>query len=54
MALPTSNAVQRNGYTGTMPERSEKAAPEHATPPKNFKGNEVHDGHGHVNEGKTK
>ncbi|WP_353062243.1 hypothetical protein RBB77_13125 [Tunturibacter psychrotolerans] len=43
-----------HGYTGTMPERGEKATPEHATPPKNFKGNEVRDGHGHVSEGRTK
>jgi hypothetical protein len=41
-----------HGYTGTMPERGEKATPEHATPPKNFKGNEVRDGRGNVDKGK--
>ena len=40
-----------HGYTGTMPERGEKATPEHATPPKNFKGNEVRDGRGNVSKG---
>jgi hypothetical protein len=43
-----------HGYKGTMPERGEKATPEHATPPKNFQGNEVRDGRGHVSEGKPK
>jgi hypothetical protein len=43
-----------HGYKGTMPERGEKATPEHATPPKNFKGNEVRDGRGHVSEDKPK
>ena len=37
-----------HGYTGAMPERGEKATAEHNTPPKNFKGNEVRDGRGHV------
>jgi hypothetical protein len=41
-----------HGYTGTMPERGEKATPEHATPPKNFKGNEVRDGRGNVGKDK--
>jgi hypothetical protein len=41
-----------HGYTGAMPERGEKATPEHATPPKNFKGNEVRDGRGNVGKGK--
>lgn len=35
-----------HGYKGPMPERGEKA--EHASPPKNFKGNETRDGRGHV------
>jgi hypothetical protein len=35
-----------HGYKGAMPERGEKA--EHAAPPKDFKGNEVRDGRGHV------
>jgi hypothetical protein len=39
-----------HGYKGAMPERGEKASPEHATPPKNFKGNEVRDGRGHVSK----
>jgi hypothetical protein len=37
-----------HGYKGPMPERGEKASPEHATPPKDFKGNEMRDGHGHA------
>jgi hypothetical protein len=37
-----------HGYKGTMPERGEKASPEHAIPPKDFKGNEMRDGHGHA------
>jgi hypothetical protein len=37
-----------HGYKGPMPERGEKASPEHAPPPKNFKGNETRDGHGHA------
>ena len=37
-----------HGYKGAMPERDEKATAAHATPPKNFKGNEVRDGRGHV------
>jgi hypothetical protein len=43
-----------HGYKGPVPQRGEKATPEHATPPNNFKGNEVHDGRGHVSEGKPK
>jgi hypothetical protein len=41
-----------HGYMGAMPERGEKATPEHATPPKNFKGNETRDGRGHEAESK--
>ena len=41
-----------HGYKGAMPERGEKATPEHATPPKNFKGNEMRDGHGTVDKDK--
>jgi hypothetical protein len=41
-----------HGYTGAMPERGERATPEHATPPKNFKGNETRDGRGHAGESK--
>ena len=41
-----------HGYKGAMPERGEKATPEHATPPKNFKGNETRDGRGHSGEDK--
>jgi hypothetical protein len=37
-----------HGYKGSMPERGERATPEHATPPRNFKGNEVRDGRGHT------
>ncbi len=40
-----------HGYKGHMPERGERASPEHASPPRNFKGNEVHDGHGSTNNG---
>ena|SRR5271170_8250896 len=43
-----------HGYKGSMPERGEKANPEHAVPPKDFKGNEMRDGRGHVSEGKPK
>src|SRR6202020_828550 len=39
-----------HGYKGPMPQRGERATPEHAAPPKDFKGNEVRDGRGH--EGK--
>ena len=41
-----------HGYKGAVPERGEKATPEHATPPKNFKGNEMRDGHGTVDKDK--
>jgi hypothetical protein len=37
-----------HGYKGAMPERGEKATPEHANPPKNFKGNETRDGRGNT------
>jgi hypothetical protein len=37
-----------HGYKGAMPERGEKATAEHSNPPKNFKGNEMRDGRGHV------
>lgn len=40
-----------HGYTGPMPNHGEKATPEHPVPPQNFKGNEAHDGHGHVSSG---
>jgi hypothetical protein len=43
-----------HGYKGSMPERGEKASPERPIPPKDFKGNEVRDGRGHVTEGKPK
>jgi hypothetical protein len=36
-----------HGYKGAMPARGEHATPEHAAPPKNFKGNEQRDGRGH-------
>ena len=42
------NNYDKEHYKGTMPERGEKATPEHATPPKDFKGNETRDGRGHV------
>jgi hypothetical protein len=41
-----------HGYKGAVPERGEKATPEHATPPKDFKGNETRDGHGAVGKDK--
>jgi hypothetical protein len=44
----------QHGYKGPMPERGEKATPEHATPPRNFKGNETRDGRGHVGNEKPK
>ena len=37
-----------HGYKGATPERGEKAGPEHPIPPKDFKGNEMRDGHGHA------
>jgi hypothetical protein len=37
-----------HGYKGPLPQRGEHPAPEHATPPKKFKGNEVRDGRGHA------
>jgi hypothetical protein len=39
-------------YKGAMPERGEKATPEHPVPPKDFKGNETRDGRGHVSNEK--
>jgi hypothetical protein len=44
----------KQGYKGPMPKNGEKAAPpSHNTKaPIQFKGNEVHDGHGQVSEGK--
>jgi len=36
------------GYRGEVPNRGEKATPEHAAPPHNFKGNEMRDGRGHI------
>lgn len=41
-----------HGYKGAMPERGEKATREHATPPRNFKGNEMRDGHGNIGKGR--
>jgi hypothetical protein len=41
-----------HGYKGAMPERGEKATPEHATPPRNFKGNEMRDGRGNIGKGR--
>jgi hypothetical protein len=41
-----------HGYKGAMPERGEKATPEHATQPKNFKGNETRDGRGNIGKGR--
>ncbi len=43
-----NNFHPEHGYKGPMPERGEKAAPERANPPKDFKGNEVRDGRGHI------
>jgi hypothetical protein len=37
-----------HGYKGALPQRGEQRAPEHAAPPRNFKGNEVRDGRGHA------
>ena len=37
-----------HGYKGPMPKSGEKASPEHAAPPSNFKGNETRDGRGHT------
>ncbi len=37
-----------NGYKGEYPHRGERATPEHSAPPRDFKGNEMRDGHGHV------
>jgi hypothetical protein len=44
----------KQGYKGPMPKNGEKAAPpsHNAKAPTQFKGNEVHDGHGQVSEGK--
>jgi hypothetical protein len=39
-----------HGYKGAMPERGEKASSEHANSPKEFKGNEMRDGRGHVSK----
>ncbi len=38
----------QHGYKGALPKVGEKPAPNRAAPPKNFKGNEVRDGHGHA------
>jgi hypothetical protein len=35
-----------HGYRGPVPNRGDHA--EHAVPPHEFKGNEMHDGHGHI------
>jgi len=37
-----------HGYKGEYPHRGERAAPEHSAPPRDFRGNEMRDGHGHV------
>jgi hypothetical protein len=37
-----------HGYNGTMPQRGERPESGHSQPPKNFKGNEVRDGRGHI------
>ena len=37
-----------HGYKGEYPHRGERATPEHSAPPREFKGNEMRDGHGHV------
>jgi hypothetical protein len=47
-----NNYSPEHGYKGPMPERGEKASPEHATPSKDFKGNEMRDGRGHVSDNK--
>jgi hypothetical protein len=39
---------QQHGFKGAVPARGEKPTPEHAAPPKSFKGNEVRDGRGHA------
>jgi hypothetical protein len=42
-----------HGYTGEMPKRGDKADESKRVDAAHFKGNEVHDGHGHVvNENK--
>ena len=38
----------RHGYKGPYPARGEHLEHGHEAVPHNFKGNEVHDGHGHV------
>jgi len=40
-----------HGYHGPMPARGERPAPDRIAPPKNFAGNEVRDGRGHVGGG---
>ena len=37
-----------HGYTGPVPHAGDKVEAGREHPPANFKGNEVHDGHGHV------
>jgi hypothetical protein len=41
-----NNYHPEHGYKGPMPQGGEKPTPEHSAPPANFKGNEVHNGHG--------
>ena len=41
-----NNYSPEHGYKGTMPERGEKACSRARHPAPNFKGNEVHNGHG--------
>jgi hypothetical protein len=43
-----NNYHPEHGYKGPMPARGERPSAEHSAPPQNFKGNEVHDGRGHV------
>jgi hypothetical protein len=44
---------KQHGYKGPVPNRGEKPEPnKHPEKAENFKGNEMHDGHGHVVEEK--
>jgi hypothetical protein len=38
----------QHGYKGAMPHPGDKVEPNRSAPPKNFKGNETRDGHGHT------
>jgi hypothetical protein len=46
------NNFDSQHYKGTMPTRGEKATAERPIPPKDFKGNEMRDGRGHVSDEK--